>query len=235
MNDKDEFILAGDIGGTNARFGCLKQKMDGRWDVHHFAKMKVADYFSFADSIDAYLAGLDTIPNQAAFAAAGPVVDGNVNLTNADWQISAKSIAKLHAFERCEVYNDFAGMTRSVPELAEDDFTVIRLEQGHEDQPIRVAGAGTGFGVGYLIPTKSGWHIVASEGGHTAYSPQSDLEFELLQILRRSHDFVSLELVTSGKGLNVIHRAVCEIHGDCLLYTSPSPRDATLSRMPSSA
>ena len=24
-------------------------------------------------------------------------------------------------------------------------------------------------------------------------------------------------------------------HGDCLLYTSPSPRDATLSRMPSSA
>ena len=24
-------------------------------------------------------------------------------------------------------------------------------------------------------------------------------------------------------------------HSDCLLYTSPSPRDATLSRMPSSA
>ena len=24
-------------------------------------------------------------------------------------------------------------------------------------------------------------------------------------------------------------------HGNCLLYTSPSPRDATLSRMPSSA
>ena len=26
-----------------------------------------------------------------------------------------------------------------------------------------------------------------------------------------------------------------ELHRDCLLYTSPSPRDATLSRMPSSA
>ena len=26
-----------------------------------------------------------------------------------------------------------------------------------------------------------------------------------------------------------------ETHGSCLLYTSPSPRDATLSRMPSSA
>ena len=28
---------------------------------------------------------------------------------------------------------------------------------------------------------------------------------------------------------------VSTIHGACLLYTSPSPRDATLSRMPSSA
>ena len=27
----------------------------------------------------------------------------------------------------------------------------------------------------------------------------------------------------------------CEVFNDCLLYTSPSPRDATLSRMPSSA
>ena len=28
---------------------------------------------------------------------------------------------------------------------------------------------------------------------------------------------------------------VSVVHGTCLLYTSPSPRDATLSRMPSSA
>ena len=31
-------------------------------------------------------------------------------------------------------------------------------------------------------------------------------------------------------------RGYCDVVGDgCLLYTSPSPRDATLSRMPSSA
>ena len=31
------------------------------------------------------------------------------------------------------------------------------------------------------------------------------------------------------------HRTDGEEYTDCLLYTSPSPRDATLSRMPSSA
>ena len=32
-----------------------------------------------------------------------------------------------------------------------------------------------------------------------------------------------------------LHASVLTAHGRCLLYTSPSPRDATLSRMPSSA
>ena len=31
------------------------------------------------------------------------------------------------------------------------------------------------------------------------------------------------------------HTKAIEVYNDCLLYTSPSPRDATLSRMPSSA
>ena len=34
---------------------------------------------------------------------------------------------------------------------------------------------------------------------------------------------------------NIARRMVCEWGMSCLLYTSPSPRDATLSRMPSSA
>ena len=49
---------------------------------------------------------------------------------------------------------------------------------------------------------------------------------------RTSPDFLSelfkLEVPEVGQG-------VIEIRGACLLYTSPSPRDATLSRMPSSA
>lgn len=32
-------ILAGDIGGTNAWFGCLERKRDSGLHVHHFAKV----------------------------------------------------------------------------------------------------------------------------------------------------------------------------------------------------
>ena len=35
--------------------------------------------------------------------------------------------------------------------------------------------------------------------------------------------------------INILAGLVIKTSGTCLLYTSPSPRDATLSRMPSSA
>ena len=47
------------------------------------------------------------------------------------------------------------------------------------------------------------------------------------------------EMSISPSYLNLIESGKRKIDGDlllsCLLYTSPSPRDATLSRMPSSA
>ena len=214
-------ILAGDIGGTNARFGCLERKTEGGWDVHHYTKVKGSDFTSFDDAIEFYLSQLESRPTRAAFAAAGPVEAGYINLTNTDWQISAERVASLHGFETCALYNDFAGMTRSIPELSDDDFTVIRSGQARADEPILVAGPGTGFGVGYLVPTKAGWHVMSTEGGHISYSPQTSLELELLQVLKRDRDYVSLELVSSGKGLPVIHKAVCEIHGETYEYTEP--------------
>ena len=44
-------------------------------------------------------------------------------------------------------------------------------------------------------------------------------------------DGVQLDSIKDAKSLVIASYGV----GDCLLYTSPSPRDATLSRMPSSA
>ena len=221
MIDSKSYILAGDIGGTNARFGCLERKPEGGWQVHNFAKLKGSDYPSFDAAIKSYLSALDIRPRLAAFAAAGPVEAGYINLTNTDWQISARRIEDMHGFKTCALFNDFAGMTRSIPELSDEDFTIIREGQARTDEPVLVAGPGTGFGVGYLVPTKSGWHVMSTEGGHIAYSPQTSLELELLQVLKRDHDFVSLELVSSGKGLPVIHKAVCEIHGAPYEFMEP--------------
>ena len=43
------------------------------------------------------------------------------------------------------------------------------------------------------------------------------------------------ELKVDGLFIAIGHDPATSLFKDCLLYTSPSPRDATLSRMPSSA
>ena len=43
------------------------------------------------------------------------------------------------------------------------------------------------------------------------------------------------EMATATKAASVQSSEVTNSNSICLLYTSPSPRDATLSRMPSSA
>ena len=71
--------------------------------------------------------------------------------------------------------------------------------------------------------------------------PLDDFQLEAMDALNQGHSVVVSAPTGSGKtliGEYAIHRALA--HGQkvfytCLLYTSPSPRDGLLSRMPSSA
>ena len=56
-----------------------------------------------------------------------------------------------------------------------------------------------------------------------AYDDMSSVLHDLVE------DNIKFKAFFSGKGFHVI------VFGDCLLYTSPSPRDLSTSRMPSSA
>ena len=55
----------------------------------------------------------------------------------------------------------------------------------------------------------------------------------ILIILAGVSDKLADDLYNEALKLNM--SVIVEVHTICLLYTSPSPRDATLSRMPSSA
>ena len=75
----------------------------------------------------------------------------------------------------------------------------------------------------------------------------SDLEhFEIIEVHEENEDGILVSLLCNHPlAISAIELSNIHIHPpygiseekgmDCLLYTSPSPRDATLSRMPSSA
>ena len=217
-------ILVADIGGTNARFGIAKRVKGGRWLIEHFAKFQGDDYPTFQGVLKAYLDPFGgSKPEHAIFSVAGPVSDNKVRLTNRDWALDGQVLSETFGFERTIIVNDFAAMTRCVPELDDDDFLHVKDGQAQSDAPILVAGPGTGFGVGYLVPLlQGGWQVLTTEGGHQAYAPQTDRELELLKNLREKFGFVSLEKVSSGSGMDDVHEAICKRHGVPYKLLSPA-------------
>ena len=204
--------LVGDVGGTNARFAVV----DPQGHVRNPRSFLCKDYASLADVITEYL---DTTcgrkrPPRAVIAVAGPVVDGEIEFTNLDWQISEGDLLATFEFEAVKLLNDFAAQALAAPRLHPEELKAIGPKiRGGADCPLLVLGAGTGLGVAGLARSDRGDVAVATEGGHAAFAPTDDLEVEILKRFRARHGRVSNERVLSGPGLYELYLALADIEG----------------------
>lgn len=200
--------LIADIGGTNTRFALSA----GAGDLTALLTLETAGFARFEDAAGEYLksAGSDARPTRAILAVAGPVIDGRVRLTNADWTIdAATAAAALDLPEGVELLNDFAAIAYSLPHLGAGDLRPLGAWNPDPRAAKAVLGPGTGLGVGALVPARSGgWQAVAGEGGHATLAASTDEEADVVAALRRRFGHVSAERVVSGPGLAALDRAL---------------------------
>lgn len=192
--------LVGDVGGTNARFALLDP--EGR--VRNLHIYPAANFASLGEVIADYLER--TVgrkrPPRAVIAVAGPVLDGEIEFTNLDWQISEGEILAQFEFEAVKLINDFAAQALACPLLDSDSLRQLGPKlRGAVDSPMVVLGAGTGFGVAGLARSERGDMAVATEGGHAAFAPSDDVEVAIWTQFRARHGRVSIERLLSGRGL----------------------------------
>lgn len=204
--------LVGDVGGTNARFALV----DSHGHIRHPRSFPAKDYASLADVIADYLE--QTMgrkrPPRAVIAVAGPVLDGEIEFTNLDWQISEGDLLAHFEFEAVKLINDFAAQALSCPQLEADDLRVLGPElRGAADSPLVILGAGTGFGVAGLARGERGDVTIATEGGHAGFAPYDDVEMEVWRRVKARHGRVSIERLLSGPGLYELYRSLAEIDG----------------------
>jgi glucokinase len=192
--------LVGDVGGTNARFALI----DSEGRVRNLHIYPSGSYSSLNDIIADYLErtmGRKRLP-RAVIAVAGPVVDGEIEFTNLDWQVSEGDLLAQFEFEAVKLINDFAAQALACPLLTGEALKSIGPTlRGPPDCPMVVLGAGTGFGVAGLARSDRGDVAVSTEGGHAAFAPSDDLEVEIWSQFRAIHGRVSIERILSGRGL----------------------------------
>ena len=212
----DPCLLIGDIGGTNARFALAhpdKPGFSGELTLHcadyETAEQAIADYLERSGNIE---------PDVICLAAAGPVVDGCVHLTNNEWVIDSRELRQKYPKSSVRLLNDFEAIAYSIPTLGENDISTVGLLpselEGKSEFTLGVMGPGTGLGIGGLLGRENSIYPVVGEGSHAGFAPETRMQLKVLKQLQQRYERVSEERMVSGPGLENIYWALRKIHGE---------------------
>jgi len=194
-------ILAGDTGGTKTRLALYEAegKKFRRLQTETFASR---DYPGLEDVIRKFLEKHHASVSKACFGVPGPVVNGEAKTTNLPWKLKEDQIARTVGIPALRLVNDLVATTAAIPYFTPDDLFI--LHEGKPEKPqslCAVLAPGTGLGEAFLYHDGAGYHVLASEGGHADFAPNSEIEIKLLEYLKRKHSHVSYERVLCGPGL----------------------------------
>lgn len=215
--------LVGDIGGTNARFA-LVALAAGKPQLIAPKNYLCRDFATAEEAVGAYLSERrgEGRPSAAVLAVAGPICDGEISFTNADWRISETEFSTAMDFASTKLVNDYAALALAAPMFAPEDTELVGPAiAGFHEGTIAILGAGTGFGVSALV--REGQHeaVLTTEGGHVSLAPVNDLEVEIWRVLSRRFGRVSVERVLSGPGLLNLYQAMAAIGGHEVVALTP--------------
>ena len=199
----ERYLLYGDIGGTKTLLCAAVIKNDSM-RLHYEHRYDSRQYDNFDSILADFLRQSGQQPAALCLAAAGPIIDQRVSLTNLPWIIDARTLAEKFSIPAVKIVNDFEGMAASIEVLSPEDLVVLQAGRPSAAKMRVVLGAGTGMGVAWLIKRELYYEPLATEAGHIDFAPTSAIQIDLLQYLMKKYERVSIERVLSGQGLTNI-------------------------------
>jgi glucokinase len=198
-------ILAGDIGGTNARLAFFNFE-EGRFALISATVFPSREYSGLDQIVAEFLSTSDVHPDRACFGIAGPVRSGRVETSNLPWVVDSEPLANELHLDKVSLINDLEANAWGIADLDLKDAVALNQVKGNPAGNQAVIAAGTGLGEAGMYWDGTHHQVFASEGGHTDFAPRNELEVELFRYLNTQYGHVSYERILSGPGLlNVFH------------------------------
>ena len=221
-------ILAGDIGGTNARLSFYRedrpdkdqpQGANGTGPATHFTAVheqvfKSREFRGLDEIVVKFISDTGIRPDIASFGIAGPVRNGLVETSNLPWMVESSRLANELHLDSVSLINDLEAQAWGIQCLAPTDTVALNPGPIHNtpEGNQAVIAAGTGLGEAGLIWDGDRQHIFACEGGHCDFAPRNELEIELLRYLLARFGHVSYERILSGPGLVNVYLFLKDSH-----------------------
>lgn len=228
VDSRPQHFIAADVGGTHARLGLVRAAGEaalkgGTLQVAHYRKYACAAYPDLADILTDYMSTLDVGPvTQIVIGLPGYALDGVVINTNLPWPVSIAQMRQALGLDAIALVNDFEAVAHAVPRIDPAETVVVAPGSGEAlRKPVIVVGPGTGLGAALRIPNGTRDLVLATEAGQAAFAPTTDLEIEILRVLRRKNSHVSVEHLLSGPGLMNLYAALCALRGELPTLHAP--------------
>ncbi|MEM6635037.1 MAG: glucokinase [Pseudomonadota bacterium] len=204
MPTAPSYAVVADVGGTNTRVALAEGPNILPSSVRRFRNDEHPD---LEQILRAFVAGAGNVVCHAVCAAiAGPVRDGQGNLTNLDWSIDGASISAATGATRAAILNDLQAQGYALGHIDNANIRpILGRTKAPRPGPQLVVGVGTGFNATPVYNTPAGKLVAASESGHVTLPTQSTAEERLSAFIARSHGFAAVEEVISGRGLEHIY------------------------------
>jgi glucokinase len=205
-------ILAGDIGGTKCNLalyeisGASHRKIiEYRYESREFPAFDQVISRFFADTRNETKNSGAKAIDAAGFGVAGPVIDRRVKATNLPWIVDAAALAAQLETPHVVLLNDLEATAHSLALLSPSEVSTLNPGTPSPQSTQAVLAAGTGLGEAVLFWDGSRHVVAGTEGGHVDFAPRTEQEIELLRFMKKSNEFVSPELILSGRGFRTIH------------------------------
>ena len=209
-------LLVADIGGTNARFG-FQKKLSSNLEFINY--LNCEDYKTIDDAITYYIQKNELNVENIVLSVAGPCSDNIVKFSNNKWKFDKLKLLRKLNVDSLLAINDFVAqgfgfsnfykeqnLNTSIKNIEKYQLKLIKKGIPIKDSNLLITGPGTGLGVCTLTKLNNYVYPIEGEGGNVNFSPQDELEIELLKFLLKEKNYVSFEDLVSGRGLQNIYK-----------------------------
>ncbi|MEN4759873.1 MULTISPECIES: glucokinase [unclassified Chryseobacterium] len=170
------------------------------------------EFSSFSDILKKFIQenNLENV-KRLGMAVPGPVLDGRSAPARLGWNLEVEDFKRDFGFERVEMLNDLEASAYGMGLLEDSELDPIYTSGHLEKGNVAILAPGNGLGeAGYFFDGKY-LRPFATEGGHSEFSPRTNVEVEFYQFLNNIYGIVSWENVLSKTGLFNIYRFLRDV------------------------
>lgn len=175
-------------------------------------KYSTQDFSSFSEILSQFLQEekIEGV-KRLGISVPGPVLNGKSTPSRLGWSLDVEEYKSNFGFEIVTMLNDQEASAYGMALLQDADLEAVYTSGHLENGNVAILAPGNGLGeAGYFF---DGQYLrpFATEGGHSEFSPRTNVEVEFYQFLNNIYGIVSWENVLSQKGLFNIYRFLRDV------------------------